>query len=292
MDLIKLAKVTADEFFEIPVGVRDDMVQDLTDGLEALFRDYITFISACGMCFVVSPKQRTQEFEPDGFLRARRNEAKLHAKPSTVDEVQLGLQGSGNNPNTDHPRSSTSRGTQRLYIRLNTLYYLLANLYALDKSLTFARSGLSPVGWSNHHLSSCHHFEHARSAAQSTIQYVSKVGAHRLIFLDSRQSFYDGLYVESVANARIHSGLRIMKQNLALLVSILTNRAQPMAVKEVMRAAFEAFLMVLLARGTERAFVREDAEAVLEDFLALKWVFCSCGEATVAKVGRQQWRGV
>ncbi|WOL05760.1 hypothetical protein Cni_G14491 [Canna indica] len=277
MDLMKLAKVTADEFFEIPVGVRDDMVQDLVDGLEALFQDYIAFISACGtkQSYMPSLPPLTRCNQDSRFLKLW--------KRTTCRAGGGRLQGRGGNPNTDHPRPSTSRGTQRLYIRLNTLHYLLANLHALDKSLTFARSGLSPAGRSNRRLSSCHHFELARSAAQSAIQYVSEVGAYRLIFLDSRQSFYDGLYVESVASTRIRPGLRIMKQNLALLVSILTDRAQPVAVKEVMRAAFEAFLMVLLAGGTERAFVREDAEAVLEDFRALKRVFCSCGEGLVAE---------
>jgi hypothetical protein len=42
---------------------------------------------------------------------------------------------SGNNP-----RPSTSRDTQRLYIRLNTLHYLLSHIQALDKSLSFSHS--------------------------------------------------------------------------------------------------------------------------------------------------------
>lgn len=50
-DLMKLAKVTFDEFFEIPVGIQDHMVQYLADGLDMLFQEYISFISACGICF-------------------------------------------------------------------------------------------------------------------------------------------------------------------------------------------------------------------------------------------------
>lgn len=48
VDLMKLAKVTVDEFFEIPVGARDDMVQDLADGLDTIFQDYISFVASCG----------------------------------------------------------------------------------------------------------------------------------------------------------------------------------------------------------------------------------------------------
>lgn len=46
---MKLAKVTVDEFFEIPVGARDEMVQELADGLGALIQDYTSFVSSCGM---------------------------------------------------------------------------------------------------------------------------------------------------------------------------------------------------------------------------------------------------
>jgi len=77
--------------------------------------------------------------------------------------------------------------------------------------------------------------------------------------------------------------LRILKQNLTLLVSALADRAQPGAVKEVMKASFEAFLMVLLAGGTERAFVRSDYDTVLEDFRSLKRAFCTSGEGLVAE---------
>lgn len=68
-----------------------------------------------------------------------------------------------------------------------------------------------------------------------------------------------------------------------MLVSVLTDRAQPGAVKEVMRAAFEAFLMVLLAGGSERAFVRSDYDTVMEDFRSLKRSFCTSGEGLVAE---------
>lgn len=37
-----------DEFFEIPIGITEDLVQDLADGLENLFQDYTTFVASCG----------------------------------------------------------------------------------------------------------------------------------------------------------------------------------------------------------------------------------------------------
>ncbi|RRT57539.1 hypothetical protein B296_00019212 [Ensete ventricosum] len=291
MDLMKLAKVTVDEFFEIPVGARDDMVHDLADGLETIFQEYTTFVAACAFVAarIAGNKQSyVPSLPPLTRCNQDSNLVRLWKRAAVRCSVGVGrTNGKDGVTNMNHPRPSTSRGTQRLYIRLNTLHYVLAHLHALDKSLSFfSRSGPSPTGRhtaANRRLAPSHHFDLARSSVQSAIQYVSEVAAYRLIFLDSRHSFYDGLYVESVADARIQPGLRNLKQNLTLLVSILTDRAQPLTVKEVMKASFEAFLMVLLAGGSERAFARADYEAVVDDFRSLKRVFCTCGEGLVAE---------
>ncbi|AQK95287.1 hypothetical protein ZEAMMB73_Zm00001d010939 [Zea mays] len=71
--------------------------------------------------------------------------------------------------------------------------------------------------------------------------------------------------------------LRLMKQNLAFLSSVLTEQAQLPAVLEVMRASVEAFLTVVLAGGSGRAFARGDHAAVAADFASLKRLFCSFG---------------
>ncbi|EMS49044.1 hypothetical protein TRIUR3_17827 [Triticum urartu] len=186
VDLMKLAKATLDEFFAIPVSARDGMLQDLADGLGAVFQDYVSFLASCG------------------------NTSRLLAAP-------------------------------------------------------------------------CCHFDHARTAAQTAIAHVAEVAAYRLIFFDSHHSFYDGLYAGGVADARIRPALRTLKQNLSLLVSLLVDRAQPVAVREVMKASFQAFLMVLLAGGNHRSFTREDHGMVEEDLRSLKRAFCTRGEGLVAE---------
>lgn len=45
---MKLAKVTVDEFFEIQVGAREELVQDLADGIDSLVQDYASFVASCG----------------------------------------------------------------------------------------------------------------------------------------------------------------------------------------------------------------------------------------------------
>lgn len=48
VELMKLTREMVDDFFEIPIGIRDDLVQDLADGLDTLFQDYIAFAASCG----------------------------------------------------------------------------------------------------------------------------------------------------------------------------------------------------------------------------------------------------
>ena len=186
-----------------------------------------------------------------------------------------------------HPRPSTSRGTQRLYIRLNTLHYLVSHIHSLDKTLSLSPKIVpsSRSRFANHrrHTNSNSYFEHATNAIQSACQHVSEVAAYRLIFLDSNSVFYESLYVGDVANARVRPALRTLKQNLTLLSAILTDKAQALAIKEVMKASFEAFLMVLLAGGSSRVFYRSDHEMIEEDFDSLKRVFCTCGEGLIVE---------
>ncbi|KAL0392695.1 UNVERIFIED_CONTAM: hypothetical protein Sradi_2492300 [Sesamum radiatum] len=118
---------------------------------------------------------------------------------------------------------------------------------------------------------------------QIASQHVSEVAAYRLIFLDSNSVFYGSLYVGDVASARIRPAVRILKQNLTLLCAIVTDRAQRLAIKEVMKASFEAFLMVLLAGGSTRVFSRLDHPMIEEDFESLKRVFCTCAEGLIVE---------
>jgi hypothetical protein len=48
MEMMKLAKYTVEEFSEIPASAKDEVVQDLVDGLEAIFQEYISFVASCG----------------------------------------------------------------------------------------------------------------------------------------------------------------------------------------------------------------------------------------------------
>ncbi|EER92892.1 uncharacterized protein LOC8085519 [Sorghum bicolor] len=287
VELMKLAKATVDEFFGIPVNARDDMVQNVADGLGAIFQEYITFLASCGtkQSYIPSLPPLTRCNQDSKIIRLWKKAATPCRDPGTSPRGRVHHSQSASVSGGNNPRQSTSRGTQRLYIRLNTLHYLLSHIQALDKSLSFFSHGGCTSPPSSSHLApqSSSHFDRARAAAQSAIVHVAEVAAYRLIFLDSHHSFYGGLYVGGVADARIRPALRALKQNLSLLVSILVDRAQPVAVREVMKASFQGFLIVLLAGGNDRSFTMEDHAMIEEDFRSLKRAFCTRGEGLVSE---------
>lgn len=50
MEITKMAKEAVDDFFQIPAGgTGEDLIQDLSNGLESLLQDYTSFVQSCGM---------------------------------------------------------------------------------------------------------------------------------------------------------------------------------------------------------------------------------------------------
>ncbi|KAK1362579.1 DUF810 domain-containing protein [Heracleum sosnowskyi] len=281
VELMKHAKQALDEFLEIPVGIAEDLAHAFAQGLEELFRDYTTFVSSCGS---------KQSYVPTLPALTRCNrDSKFRLLWKKASPCTVTLQNVVDNEYTEgnnNPRPSTSRGTQRLYIRLNSLQYILSQLQVLEKTLslssTIVASPRNRFNNRSHQLQGSNYFDHTRSAINSATQHVSQVAAYRLIFLDSNSVFYGGLYIHDVENSRVRPALRIMKQNLTLLSAIVVERIQPLAMKEVMKASFEAFLMVLLAGGASRVFTRADHPMIEEDFDHLKKVFTH-GEGIVTE---------
>ncbi|GFP85832.1 hypothetical protein PHJA_000727000 [Phtheirospermum japonicum] len=276
VDLVGFAKEAVESFFDIPVTISENLFYDFVDGLENIFRDYITFVASCGsrQSYLPTIPSLTRCSRDSKIFKLWRTACSVG-----VDDPNHIVSSEGNNP-----RPSTSRGTQRLYIRLNTLHYLVSQLNSLDKTLSLSpKIPPSKTLLPNRRQPGGSYFEHSLSALQVVSHHVAEVSAYRLIFLDSNPVFYGGLYSGNVANTRIRPAIGLLKQNLTLLCAIVTERAQPTVLKEVMKASFEAFLMVLLAGGGSRMFTRLDHPMIEEDFDSLKRVFCTCGEGLIVE---------
>ncbi|KAL0884453.1 hypothetical protein Bca101_008434 [Brassica carinata] len=280
-ELMKLAKDAIDEFFEIPIGITEDLVHDLAEGLEQLFQEYTAFVASCGskQSYIPTLPPLTRCNRDSKFVKLWKKATPCTASGEDLNNLSGGAPviADGN-----HPRPSTSRGTQRLYIRLNTLHFLSSQLHSLNKALSLNPKVL-PAARKRYRerTNSSSYFDFTQAGIETACQHVSEVAAYRLIFLDSYSVFYESLYTGDVANARIKPALRILKQNLTLMTAILADRAQALAMREVMKASFEVVLTVLLAGGHSRVFYRSDHELIEEDFESLKKVYCTCGEGLI-----------
>ncbi|GJN01197.1 hypothetical protein PR202_ga18444 [Eleusine coracana subsp. coracana] len=299
VDLMKLTKVTVDELLEIqvagqPPACREELLQHLVDGIDQLVHQYALLVASCGSnkeSYVPPLPALTRCNQDSKLVQLWKMAAPPPCQVMGIVDSQLLTCGGGDIIVTTSKkprlvggeqtavRPATSRGTQRLYVRLNTLHYLVAVLQSMDKSTTHHHHGRD-----RDRARRSRSFDRARPALDAAIQHVSELSAYRLVFLDSAHVLHQALYLGGVAEAeaRIRPALRVMKQNLAFLASVLGERAQPPAVREVLKAAVEAFLTVVLAGGSGRAFSRADYGAVAEDFAALKRLFCSFGIAEEA----------
>ncbi|CAN6269908.1 unnamed protein product [Urochloa humidicola] len=287
VDLMKLAKVTVDELIEVqvPPGCRDELLQRLVDSIDRLVHQYALLVASCGSnkesyVPLLPPLTRCNQ---DSKLVQLWRKAAPPCQAGAVGGHHLNLNRGGGADDTgassskpprlvargEAVRPATSRGTQRLYVRLNTLHYLLAVLHSIERTLGLGHRRAS-------------RFHHARPALDAACLHVSELSAYRLVFLDSAHVLHQALYRGPVSDARIRPALRVMKQSLAFLASVLSERAQALALREALKAFLEAFLTVLLAGGSARAFTRADYGAVAEDLASLKRLFCALGVAEEA----------
>ncbi|KAE8717665.1 peptide transporter PTR3-A-like [Hibiscus syriacus] len=314
IELMNLTMETVNEFFQIPVGITEDLILDLAEGLEQVIQEYVTFLAACGECHVyvglsslgksttykfsrilivsyLSFPGSKQNYLPTLPPLTRCNKHSMlsrlwkRASPCGVRDEEMHQATAMHH---QHPTPSTSLGTQCLYIRLNTLHYLISHIHALDKTLALSPRVLTRNHKQQQHATPFSYFERAKGSIQAACDHVSETAAYRLIFLDTNLVFYESLYVGDVASSRIRPVTRILKQNLMLLTTILTNQAQALAIKEVTKATFEAFLIVLLAGVPSRNFHRSDYEMIEEDFRSLKRVFSTFGEGSLSENVVQQ----
>ncbi|KAL1806405.1 hypothetical protein ACET3Z_029473 [Daucus carota] len=278
VELVKLTKIALDEFFEIPITIPEVLIHKIAEGLEYLLQEYTSFVSSCGskQSYIPTLPPLTRCNRDPKFFKLWKKGGLCTAPMENLINIA-----STSSNEESHPRPSTSRGTQRLYIRLNTLHYLLSQLQNFDKILTLSPN-IVPSN-SRGHQPGNSYFDDTRIGIQSATRHISEVAGYRLIFLDSNSIFYGSIYVHGVENARIKPAVRILKQNLILLGAILIEKIQALAIKEVMRASFDVFLMILLAGGGTRVFTRQEHPMIEEDFDSLKKLFSTAGEGLLAE---------
>jgi hypothetical protein len=139
VDLMKLAKATVDELIEIhqrwPMS---EPLQHLADGIDRLVHQYASFLATS--CGAGTKEGYIPPLPP--LTRCSQDKRLLH---QLLLNLNCGV-GGGNCEAAaaavttparamTRVRPTTSGATQRLYVRLNTLHYMLGVLHSIDRSL-------------------------------------------------------------------------------------------------------------------------------------------------------------
>ncbi|KAL0724025.1 hypothetical protein Bca4012_038624 [Brassica carinata] len=116
-ELMKLAKDAIAEFFEVPIGITENLVHDLAEGIEQFFKEDTTFVASCGskQSYIPTLPPLTRCNRDSKFVKLLKK-----AMPCTVssgEDLNSLSGGALGVSEGHHPCPSTSRGTQRLYIR-------------------------------------------------------------------------------------------------------------------------------------------------------------------------------
>lgn len=185
---MKLAKATVDELMEVhQQRPMPELVQHLVDGIDRLVQRYALFVaSSCGG----SKESYIPPLPP--LTRCNQDSRLLHqlllnlncgvgteAAVVTATRVQQRVM-----------RPTTSSATQRLYVRLNTLHYLLGVLHSIDRSIA-PRGQRHIVG---HRRARSSSFDRACPAVDAAIAHVTELSAYRLVLVDSAPYFHQALY--------------------------------------------------------------------------------------------------
>jgi hypothetical protein len=182
-------------------------------------------------------------------------------------------------------------------VRINTLEHINSQLQFLEKRIRygwkkdeptppsskigrmFTKPKAAPLPVAEPADSS---FQRTRAAIREGTRQLIDSAAYRVVFVDLRDVFYDGLYAGDVSGARISSVLEQLDGKLGEIAETSAESMRNRIAGALMRACFDCLLRVLLAGGPSRAFQVDDADLVKDDMYALKELFVADGDGLSA----------
>lgn len=165
----------------------------------------------------------------------------------------------------------------RLCVRMNTLQHVRTELENIGrKVITCLRNVESAQADVINGLEI--KFELSLAGCQEGIQHLCEVTAYKIAFRDLSHVLWDGLYVGELTTSRIEPVVKELNQTLELISSTVHDRLRNRVVTALMKATFDAFLLVLLAGGPSRAFSSQDSQIFEHDFRSLKDLYLADGD--------------
>ena len=183
-----------------------------------------------------------------------------------------------------------SSGLGRLCVRMNTLHHIRSEVETLGKkAITRLRNAESAQADVSNGAEFT--FDLTLACCQEGIQNLCEITAYKASFQDLRHVIWEGLYVGDPSSSRIDPAIKELDQILAIISTGVHSRLKNRVLTALMKATFDAFLLVLLAGGPSRAFSQLDSQVIEQDFASIKELFLADGdglpEELVEKAGMQ-----
>ncbi|XP_020099019.1 uncharacterized protein LOC109717584 [Ananas comosus] len=265
VEVLRIIDETLDAFFQLPIPMHPALLPDLIIGLDRSLQHYASKAkSGCGTRNTFIPALPALTRCEVGSKLFRKKEKPHHNVPKRRSQV-----GSTN--------GNASLGLPQLCVRMNTLHHIRTELDNLEKKIiTCLRNVESAHADISNGLEI--KFDLSLSACQEGIQQLCETTAYKVIFHDLSHVLWDSLYVGETASSRIEPFLRELDPTLETISNTMHDRVRNRAITALMKASFDGFLLVLLAGGPLRAFTKQDARMIEDDFKSLKDLFLADGD--------------
>ncbi|XP_078428194.1 protein unc-13 homolog [Wolffia australiana] len=251
VDFLRTVEQTVDDFFQLPIPMHQELAPELYAGLDKSLQICISKSKA----WEGSPGDFFPELPP---LTRCGTEPRLWGKKDKLQTPQKVL------PNQERDTSALTK----LCAAINTLHHIRSEVDRLEK-----RGGVAA------------RLELAVAAGRDETQRLCETLAARIVFVDLRHVFWDGLYIRDGADMT-RAGPLIRELDLALekISSSLHNRVRNRAVTALMKSCLDGFLVVILAGGPRRRFTVGDSTALERDLKAIKELFLAEGDGLPEEV--------
>ncbi|KGN56167.1 protein unc-13 homolog [Cucumis sativus] len=271
VEVLRIVDESFEAFFLLPIPQHSLLLPDLLMGLDKCLQQYILKTkSGCGSrsTYIPALPALTRCSKRSKFGVFKKKE-KLQAGQG---RTQFGITSANN-----------SLSIPQLCVCINSLHHIRSELEVQERKAVVRLKNLEP-----HYTDAIRNqvgkwFELSSSLCVEGIRQLCEATGYKAVFHDLSQFLWDGLYIGEVTSSRIELFLQELEKYLETISStVVHDRVRTRVITDVMKASFDGFLLVLLAGGPSRTFIREDAELIEEDFKFLTDLFWSNGDGLPA----------
>uniref|UniRef100_A0A6M2ELW9 MHD1 domain-containing protein n=1 Tax=Populus davidiana TaxID=266767 RepID=A0A6M2ELW9_9ROSI len=266
VEVLRIIDETLDAYFQLPIPMHPVLLPDLMTGLDRCLQYYATKAkSGCGSrnTYVPTMPALTRCTMESKFAWKKKEKSANSQKRNSQVATMNG---------------DNSFGVPQLCVRINTLHRIRSELDVLEKRIITHLRNSESAHAEDFSNGLAKKFELTPAACIEGVQALSEAAAYKIVFHDLSHVFWDGLYVGEPSSSRIEPFIQEVERNLLIISNIIHERVRPRVVTDIMRASFDGFLLVLLAGGPSRAFMRQDSQIIEDDFKSLKDLFWANGD--------------